>query len=442
MNKCRITKDFLKDIRAGLRKGKMNRKTRMWLKKWPVTLDGRNVMYKGKPLTAKEDIAKILTKELLTGGCPLGIESAFNYLYTKRWGISRRDIGAFLKNTERYQLMKTRPPDPNRIRGDYMHNREGTTRFLMSKKHGGPNHLAADLMTIPETWSKYKYFLCVVHIKSGYVWFEPQTSKTPEQTLSKFKPIVKEVEKRYGPVGMLSTDHGGEFLGKFLAFLNRKKITHQIDHKSFWAEKKIQTFGRIFGNMMTVHDFRKALALSLEKIRNIKTRTTGVAPAQWTEKDGLQKSKRLKKGARKKRATVVFNVGDRVRHLLKAAEQINIMYKSYRSLDGTSKYANWSKQVYTIEKRRSAGGVYSYYLNKKWYKGWQLQRVDGAVKLSLSKKELEQATERLMKTIGHMPKQPKFRKVKSLEIDMRGWEQPMRPRRARRAQTRVNYKGM
>ena len=61
------------------------------------------------------------------------------------WGISRRDIRDFLQTTERYQLMKTRPPDPNKTKASYMSDREGVTRFLMEKKHGGKNHLAADL---------------------------------------------------------------------------------------------------------------------------------------------------------------------------------------------------------------------------------------------------------------------------------------------------------
>ena len=441
MNKCRITRDFLKDIKVGLKGGKMNRKTRLWLQKWAVTTEGRNVMFQGKPLVAKEDIPKILKKELLSGGCPLAIESAFNYLYPRMWGISRRDIGAFLKKTERYQLMKTRPPDPTQTRGDYMHNREGTTRFLMTKNHGGQNHLAADLMFIPKTWSGYKYFLCVVHIRSGYAWFEPQSSKTPGLTLTKFKPILREVEKRFGgKVGMLSTDMGGEFLGVFTAFLKRKNIIHQIDHKSFWAEKKIQSFGRIFGNMISVHLFRKALALSLEKLRNIRNRMTGKAPADWTPKDNrgrLKKAKLLKKGARKQNKTIVFAVGDRVRFLLKAADQINKFYKSYRSLEGTNKHANWSKQLYTVEKRRFAAGLYSYYLNKKWYKGWQLQRVSGVVKLRLNTKEPEKVTKRLQKAIDKIPKAPKYRKVKSLEIDMKGWGAPLRSRRARK---KVNYK--
>ena len=130
-------------------------------------------------------------------------------------------------------------------------------------------------------------------------WFEPQSSKTPQMTLTKFKPILKEVEKKYGKVGMLSTDFGGEFLSVFKKFLEKRGITHQLDHKSFWAEKKIQTFGRLFGNLITVHGFRKALALSLEKIRNIKNRVTKKAPADWTKQDNekrLPPARMLNKG--------------------------------------------------------------------------------------------------------------------------------------------------
>ena len=440
MNKCKITKDFIKKIRVGLKGGKTNRKTRLWLQKWPVTIKGNKIMHKNKPLVPKEDIHKILKKELLTGGCPLSIESAFNYLYSRMWGISRRDLADFLKKTEKYQLMKVRPPDPNKTKASYMSDREGVTRFLMEKKHGGKNHLAADLMYIPKPWSKFKYFLCVVHIRSGYSWFEPQSSKTPQLTLTKFKPILKEVEKKYGKVGMLSTDFGGEFLSVFKKFLEKRGITHQLDHKSFWAEKKIQTFGRLFGNMITVHGFRKALALSLEKIRNIKNRVTRKAPADWTKQDNekrLPPARMLKKGKRTPRRTIEFELQDSVRHLLKAADQINAFYKSYRSLEGTNKHANWSKQVYKIQKKRFSAGNWIYFLNQKWYKGWQLQKVDGVLTLSLDPTAPQKVPKQRAKAIQKIPVEPKYRKVQGLDIQMKGWDQPLRAKRVRK---KVNYR--
>ena len=102
-----------------------------------------------------------------------------------------------------------------------------------------------------------------------------------------------------------------------------------------------------------MHGFRKALALNLEKIRNIKNRVTKKAPADWTKQDNekrLPPARMLKKGKRMPRQTIVFELKDSVRHLLKAADQINAFYKSYRSLEGTNKHANWSKQVYKVLK--------------------------------------------------------------------------------------------
>ncbi len=441
MNKCKLTRAFLKDIKNGIKGGKKNRKTTLWLKKWPVTLKNNTVFHKNKPLVAKEDIPGILTKELLHGGCPLAIESAFNYLYKNMWGISRRDLADFLKKTERYQLMRTRPPDPNVRRGSYMQNREGVTRFLMTKKHGGLNHLAADLMFIPKTWSKNAYFLCVVHIRSGYSWFVAMIEKTPQHTLTKFKPIVKEIEQKYGKIGMLSTDMGGEFLGVFKKFLDKKEIKHQIDHKSYWAEKKIQTFGRIFGTMIFSHKYREALALSLEKVRNIKNRVTGKAPSDFTRKDNFARMKpykKLKKGHRKARGEIMFKVKDRVRHLLKAADQISKFYKSYRSLEGTAKHSNWSKTVYVVQKKRASAGISSYFLNSKWYKGFQLQKVGEVLTLNPSKTKGEMATKQRKKAIQKVPQQPKYRKVKSLEIDMVNWGQPLL--RGKRKRKKVNYR--
>ena len=116
--------------------------------------------------------------------------------------------------------------------------------------------------------------------------------------------------------------------------------------------------------MITVHGFRKALVLTLEKIRNIKNRVTKKAPADWTKDDNkkrLPPSRVLNKGKRKANKTIVFQKGDRVRHLLKAADQINMFYKSYRSLEGTNKHANWSKQVYEIKKKHFLAGNWLYF---------------------------------------------------------------------------------
>ena len=175
-------------------------------------------------------------------------------------------------------------------------------------------------------------------------------------------------------------------------------------------------------------------------MRNIKNRVTGKAPADWTAKDNVKRlkpSKLLKKGTRKQRKTIVFSEGDQVRHLLKAADQINKFYKSYRSLEGTNKHANWSKQLYIIQKTRYAGGLWLYYLNSKWYKGWQLQKVDGVLKLRLDTKAVGKVTRQQKKAIEKLPKQPKYRKVLGLDIDMKGWTQPLRSKRVRK---KINYR--
>ena len=192
--------------------------------------------------------------------------------------------------------------------------------------------------------------------------------------------------------------------------------------------------------MITMHDFREALALSLEKLNNIRSRITGKAPVDWTKFDNVKRrkpSRKLKKGYRKARGEIIFKVGDKVRHLLKAAEQLNKFYKSYRSLEETAKHSNWSKTVYVIQKKRTGAGISSYFLNGKWYKGYQLQKVDGVLKLNPQEARPEKVPKQRKKAIQKIAKPPKYRKVKTLQIDMLGWGQPVRGKRKRK---KVNYK--
>jgi hypothetical protein len=148
--------------------------------------------------------------------------------------------------------------------------------------------------------------------------------------------------------------------------------------------------------------------------------------------------KKLKKGHRTARKEIMFKVGDRVRHLLKAADQINNFYKSYRSLEGTAKHSNWSKTVYVVQKKRASAGISSYFLNSKWYKGFQLQKVGEVLTLNPSRPKGEMATRQRTKAIQKIPQEPKYRKVKSLQIDMINWGQPLR--RGKRKRKKVNYR--
>ena len=151
------------------------------------------------------------------------------------------------------------------------------------------------------------------------------------------------------------------------------------------------------------------------------------------------------------------------------------MYKSYtafRGVDkGKRKYCNWSREVVPIQKIRKRSGEKVYLIlgewkktselkdetihkklqqgdvilnlvGGKWKKAHDLQKVKSVIKLEpdepLPVKARKQAKKRKPTTepTSAGPVEPKYRKVKSLEIDMKGWK----PRRSKRIRKKINYK--
>ena len=71
---------------------------------------------------------------------------------------------------------------------------------------------------------------------------------------------------------------------------------------------------------------------------------------------------------------------------------------------------------------------------------WQLQKIEGVLKLVPDKEEVQKVPKKQQKrkqAIAQLPKAPKYRKVKALEIQMKGWGKPIRAKRERK---KVNYK--
>ena len=69
MNRCNLTKDFLRQVKEGLRGKKVPAKIKHWIKKWKPELKNRKaVFYQGKPIVAREDTPEILRRLLLQGG--------------------------------------------------------------------------------------------------------------------------------------------------------------------------------------------------------------------------------------------------------------------------------------------------------------------------------------------------------------------------------------
>ena len=188
--------------------------------------------------------------------------------------------------------------------------------------------------------------------------------------------------------------------------------------------------------------FEKSLALARRKINNVQSRITGKKPNDVGTHDRLKKPRKLKKGRRKHNPLQEYFIGDRVRYQMKATEITNVMYKSYGGTSRKAKHQNWSVITPTVvDKKRVAGTlIYKLSSDKKYRKGWELQKVDEVRKLEIPKKPGKQAP-RLLKEISEIKKKiPKVRKsvaMKSLEGQLGTYWKPVAGRRQRK---RVNYK--
>ena len=100
---------------------------------------------------------------------------------------------------------------------------------------GNWNTLCADLMYIPKQWSKFQFFLAVVHMRSGYCWFEPLVERKAKNLIAPFKKVLKDGIKlshfdshehiHHSPwVFKIITDLGKEFKINKIRFVNEKVI--------------------------------------------------------------------------------------------------------------------------------------------------------------------------------------------------------------------------
>ena len=318
INRYKITDEMILDIKDGLKGQIVDSRTAKFLRTFPGIKNKRGKLFLDeKQVLSVEELPKILNDELVSGKCPMSCEAAYDFLRKKYIGsLTRKNVSDFIQSLESWQLSKVRPPNPDQIRATYKHQYEGTTRFLLSANSGGNwNTLCADLMYIPKQWSKYKFFLAVVHMRSSYCWFEPLVERKAKNIIAPFKRILKDAEKRFGgKVKVLQTDAGVEFLAEFAEYLKKSKIKHVNDYKSYHTERKIGQFGRSFGQLLGIGvPFSEALVLTVQKLNNTKSRVTGKQPNEVGTRDKLKKPRKLKKGKRKQRKLPECQEGDRVR---------------------------------------------------------------------------------------------------------------------------------
>ena len=428
MNKCRISKAFLTDLKQGL-KGKIkNLKVRNFLDKWQLEAKGNKLYHWGREVVSQEDVEKILKFEAEQNGMPLSRDGAFEYLKKKYVGFKKRAVGARLKRVEQLQMIHRRPFKNTRAA---RHVKEGNTNFFMGKSRLGRYNLGIDLFQMPKPqWSYYSYFFVAVLQRNGYCWIIPMKNKKAKTALSCLKKVFQDCKKRFGsiPTGITS-DNGGEFMAEMDEFLQSKGIERKIVRLCAWVEKKNSTAFRIFGVLRNIHGFKKSLELTKLKVNNIKNRVTRKAPVDWTKEDFDKPAKRYNRKLKhipKLRKQPDFELEDRVRTLMKQAMGKEPFYKSYEGLR-SKHHQMWSSKIFTITAKRKKDFGFIYKVNNKWRPPYELQLIpDGLVTLEKSKRP--PAKKRIRR---RAPDQPALRQnVPPLEVSSLKLRRSKRIRRA------------
>ncbi len=445
INRYKIDYDFIKRLQKGLG-GKPDEQIQRVLKAFPKLEKRNNKVFLGnQELLPVEDLHAVLNDELISGLCPMSCEAAYNFLKEKYVGsLTKRNVREFIMSLESWQLNRKRQPNPDNIKASYKHERDGITRFLLGKRSGGDwNHVSADLMYIPKQWSKFSYFFCIVHVRSGFCFFEPLTDRRAQDLVSPFRKVLAKIEERFGPVKLMTTDDGSEFKKEFTQFLKSRGIRHLHEHKSYVCERKIGQFGKTMGKLLGLGVlFEEALVLSITKLNNTLSKVTGHTPTNVKKNTKLKPFRKLRKGQRRHRKLQEYEEGDSVRFAKKNQEDTNIFYKSYGSTSRRPKHENWSKEVVKIITKKIVFGMPLYKLPRKtkWLKGWELQLVPALRTLSVPRTKIKLPTD-LRKKIASVQKQtPIVRMDKDLRSLVSDLGTYWKPERARRQRKKINYK--
>ena len=287
------------------------------LRRFNVQLKPSGLWFENKRIIPQDDIKGIIHKEIAQNGCPIAIESGYNYLRKKYIGISRSSVKKVLQALPSYQLMKRRP---DRFHRSDRPLKEGSAAVVL-RSEKNINAIGIDLMEPKNDATKFSYFLTAVHMLSGYTWAVGLLRKKPGRVLAKMKPILEDCKKRFGVCKVIMSDHGGEFMGSFQAYLASRDIAHRNNFGLVAAvEKKNSQFARSFnflrGNGLA---YNQALRLALQKINNVYSRKIKKAPSDFNKHDVQQfKDKKMKRvdrtynadGKRKKQPVLLYPISD------------------------------------------------------------------------------------------------------------------------------------
>ena len=147
MNKCRIRRSYLNDVKTAMRYQRPG-KALKWAKKWKLTQKNGHLWHGPRQVVPVEETEAILKKEASSGGMPLSRDGAYNYLKTKYVGFKQKQINAWLKRVESLQLIHRR--NNAEPRGRNRRPKEGVTNWRMAPFNEGRFSLGIDLFEFPK----------------------------------------------------------------------------------------------------------------------------------------------------------------------------------------------------------------------------------------------------------------------------------------------------
>lgn len=354
MNRYSFDKERVKRLRSGT--DPLNRS-------YNVTTKGQNVFIEGRQVVTPEQIHTTFN-ENLKRGMPHSIEQAFLFLQKKYVGVSRRKLAQYVKSRSDYQEQKRRPATYNR---NNKASREGTTSWMF-KKH--PNSLGVDLFDA-RSHSNFAFLVVFMHLRTGFIWVFPMTSKKASLVLSKLKLALPEAEK-LGKITLMISDNGSEFKSSFDNFLKRRGIQRKVVRLVPQVERINSILGRYLRKNLKSMGFNKALPLTVKQINNIRSRITGHTPIdlQSGTVKTFQRNYRTLKARPPATSNPILKKGDKVRHLLQRARRKgNAFFKSYQKKIWSAPKVIQKRAKMPHQKR------FKYQVGGKWFPEDEIQHI-------------------------------------------------------------------
>jgi hypothetical protein len=309
------------------------------------------------------------------------------YDNVKKKGITYNEVRQFLQKQESNQLFKKK----TKMR----HYFPTTSKFKFEILQAD----LVDMSDISVANQNYKYLLVCIDVFSRFAFVKPMKNKKSETVTEVIKDIIENT-KPY----IINTDLGSEFISDAFRKLMSTHGTqiNYVDvgehHKLACIDRFVRTLRHKINIYLTSHNTTKYIDVLPDIVYNYNNGYhSGIkkVPAEVEEEDRDILELNNKKYIKAMIEEPVYNIGQRVRHLLN------------RSMFSKGTLSKWSKAVHTIV----SSTLHSYILeNGKSFKYYELQPINEVEKLDKNTTEPTREMMKKERTIG--------RRIRKEGIDM------------------------